>query len=101
MKTLLNDPIIKSIVINQDINQDDNQRKVQFAASSMVNELPEPGKEVPKDIFEYYDKMDQDDETLTSKKAKVFLLEIDKNKIEDLQKRYYLAANLSEKPKFY
>ena len=82
MKTLLNDPIIKSIVINQD----DNQRKVEFAASSMVNELPEPGKEVPKDIFEYYDKMDQDDESLTSKK--VFLLEIDKDKIEDLQKRY-------------
>ena len=88
MKTLLNDPVIKSIVINQDFNQDDNQRRTQFgASSSMLNELPEPGKEVPKDIFEYYDKMDQDDENMLSKKTKTYLLEIEKDKIEDLQKR--------------
>ena len=38
-------------------------------------------------IFEYYDKLDQDDDTMNSKKVKLFLLEINKEKIEILQKR--------------
>ena len=39
-----------------------------------------------KDMFEFYDKMDQD-EAIVSTKSKVFSFEIDKEQIENLQKR--------------
>lgn len=39
-----------------------------------------------KDMFEFYDKLDQD-ETATNEKAKAFLFEIRKEEIETLQKR--------------
>ena len=77
---------IKDIIINQESNLDDYSRPRDFSAA--LPELDAGGKEaVPKDIFEYYDKMDQDDEALSSKKSKLFLLEIQKDKIEILQKR--------------
>ena len=41
---------------------------------------------VPKDIFDYYDKMDQDDGLDDLKKKQIILLEITPDKIETLQK---------------
>ena len=42
----------------------------------------------PKDMFEFYDKMDQDDGTeIQLKKSKAIQLEIHKDQIETLQKR--------------
>ena len=81
---MLKDREIKDIIINQESNLDDNSRPLEFLPK--MNELDSIGS-VPKDIFEYYDKMDQDDDSTSSKKQKLFLLEIDKEKIEILQKR--------------
>lgn len=82
---LLNDREIKEIIINQESNFDDNSTKAGFLPK--ISEL-DPAGSVPKDIFEYYDKMDQDDDSTLSKKSKLFLLEINKEKIEILQKRF-------------
>jgi len=44
---------------------------------------------VPKDIFEFYDKMDQDEGTdVVLSKTKAVQLEIYKDQIESLQKRF-------------
>ena len=84
VKVLLNDREIKDIIINQESNMDDNARPADFMPR--IGEMDATGT-VPKDIFEYYDKLDQDDDTMNSKKVKLFLLEINKEKIEILQKR--------------
>lgn len=85
VKVLLNDREIKDIIINQESNMDDNTRPTDFMPR--IGEMDSTGM-VPKDIFEYYDKLDQDDDSSASKKVKLFLLEINKEKIEVLQKRW-------------
>ena len=83
---MLNDREIKDIIINQESNLDEYSRPRDF--SSGMPDIDSVGKDaVPKDIFEYYDKLDQDDDSTNSKKTKLFLLEIQKDKIETLQKR--------------
>ena len=61
------------------------------ATASGINSLEALSADsVPKDIFEFYDKMDQDDAGETSGKGKqqVFEFEIVKDQIELLQKRF-------------
>ncbi len=95
LKVLLNDSVIKSIVINQDASAldqpDQTSTQLKGFGGSMSSNLNEQessaSANVPKDIFEYYDKMDQDDDVALSKKSKSHLLEIAKSEIEVLQKR--------------
>lgn len=74
VKIIENDPVIKTVIINAD----------QPMESSADNHLNKDASS--KDMFEFYDKLDQD-ETAISQKAKVFLFEIQKDQIETLQKR--------------
>ena len=86
LKVIMNDHVLKSIIINQDYT-------VEGGGQSMVSDFPVV--EMPdanaatggaKDIYEFYDKLDQDDANANSK-TKVYLLEIFKDQIETLQKR--------------
>ncbi len=94
VKMLLNDPVVRPIVINQDMAS--IQESLAPKTGSVLDFIPGPdgmtdgsNGNVPKDIFEFYDKMDQDEETNGSgnPKKKLFLLEILKDQIEVLQKR--------------
>ena len=92
IKTLIKDPVIKQIVINQDISRVDLGSSKAFGSSATSSDRAggggSGGDAVPEDIFAYYDKMDQDDDNMGgSNKKNVFLLEILKEKIEILQKR--------------
>ncbi|CAF0714328.1 unnamed protein product [Brachionus calyciflorus] len=81
VKILLNDPIIKNIIIHQDLSGDGNHLNYdQYLANDV-------GKETAaNDMFEFYDKMDQDEVNLNTKQ-KIYLFEIRKEEIENLQKR--------------
>jgi DNA excision repair protein ERCC-3 len=82
---MLNDPYIRPIVVNQDYATTESiaaDRNRDAVAGDNITD-----GSVPKDIFEFYDKMDQDDESVGSSKKKIFLLEIHKDNIEILQKR--------------
>jgi hypothetical protein len=78
-----------SSVINKSNNADVFGNQTNSNNSNQADNLKESSAS-SKDIYEFYDKLDQDDlENVSgSAKAKVYLLEILKDKIEILQKRY-------------
>jgi hypothetical protein len=88
---ILNDPVIKQILVNQDYTIEGGGGQfsagAEFSAASasemMMSDAQAAG---PKDIYEFYDKLDQDDVNANSR-TKVYLLEIHKDQIEVLQKR--------------
>lgn len=85
----MSDPIIKPIVINQELvlNSLYNRYNEYPVIPTTSSEAPLNTDAVPKDIFEFYDKMDQDEGTETIAKSKAVQLEIYKDQIETLQKR--------------
>ena len=108
---LISDAIFNSCLLNQGINQynmaqynlkDPNLRQgVDLQQSAigtdvdMINESSGGGGAGPKDIFEYYDKLDQDEGVDMNAKGKCFSFEIVKAEIEKLQKRYCFAGSLA------
>lgn len=78
MKIILNDPVIKTLIINSDQPVESGP---DAAGSSLTSK-----EASSKDMFEFYDKMDQD-EVVASSKVKVYTFEILKEQIETLQKR--------------
>lgn len=100
IKVLLGDHIIKSIMIDQEAvldalynrvrNPEQQYNSTLRSSVPMDASIPAEGAEVPKDIFEMYENMDQDDiAEISNKKEKVKIvqLEILKDEIETLQKR--------------
>ena len=91
IKIILNDPIIKPIIQNQDLvsnSLSSNRSDLNSNAASGGGEASTDA--APKDMFEFYDNMDMDDQDgaeLTKSKTKAVQLEIFKNQIETLQKR--------------
>lgn len=77
MKIIRTDPVIKTIIKNTE------QQPMEIAEDAASLNIKET---TSKDMFEFYDKMDQD-EAIVSSKSKVFSFEIDKEQIENLQKR--------------
>lgn len=75
VKIILNDPVVKTIIINSD-------QPIESTVDVALNMKDASSK----DMFEFYDKLDQD-ETNVNPKAKAFLFEIHKEQIETLQKR--------------
>lgn len=95
---ILTDPIIRPIITNQDLVTNSLYNRNN---DYVINPIPSTSEvlstdAVPKDIFEFYDKMDQDDgnDAVLTKK-KVVQLEIFKDKIEVLQKRYEIIIIFS------
>ena len=85
---ILNDSVIKSVLISQDYLIEGGNQLVGGSAefnSTATIEMSD-SQAGPKDIYEFYDKLDQDDVNANSK-TKVYLLEIFKEQIEVLQKR--------------
>lgn len=64
----------------------DEKRKEGASSSNMEVDESNSGENIPKDIFDYYDKMDQDDGLDELKKKQIILLEIRPEEIETLQK---------------
>lgn len=81
VKILLSDPVIKNIIIHQDVYGDGGQ--INFDQYL----VKDTGRETnANDMFEFYDKMDQDEVAVNSKQ-KIYSFEIKKEEIENLQKR--------------
>lgn len=97
IKVLLGDSLIKSIMLDQEAVLDvlyNRQREPDFAYKSTLkgnqaSAASTDETEIPKDIFEMYETMDQDDvaEVNPKSKVKTVQLEIFKDQIETLQKR--------------
>ena len=85
IKVILSDPIIKPIIINQDLVLEslyrrDGEPSILPAAAAQASMPVLNANSVPKDIFEFYDKMDQDDNAeVALNKSKVVQLEIYKD----------------------
>jgi DNA excision repair protein ERCC-3 len=100
---LLFDSTIRSIIKDQTINESNfvekskenllNMLENEEDFTSVLNGTSKNGdiaktkEQIPKDIFEYYDKLDQDDGNDLANKKKLMLIEIEKEHIEVLQKR--------------
>jgi len=92
LEKVLRDAEIRSCLVKSDVDvhrlltdEANNLNSAEFAASRADAVTAVDGN-VPKDIYDYYDKMDQD-ETDELKKQKIILLEIRTDQIEVLQKR--------------
>lgn len=86
LKMLLNDPVVKSVLIDQDYTVEGGMGEDGGAYLNKDIDAMASAGGGAKDIYEFYDKLDQDDANAYSK-AKVYLLEIKKEEIETLQKR--------------
>lgn len=96
MQCLVNSDVTIDTLLNQN-NEDTNDPRftktdANLNSNNNNNDNENVGNNeenttVPKDIFDYYDTMDQDDNFDELKKKKIILLEIKQNQIETLQKR--------------
>jgi DNA excision repair protein ERCC-3 len=95
MENLLKDGEVRECLIRNDVdietllNEDQSQVKsTQIESMETDTQASQSGADanVPKDIFDYYDKLDQDDD-IDLKQKRVILLEVRQDQIEYLQKR--------------
>jgi DNA excision repair protein ERCC-3 len=84
---LINNHLSNDLLLQSDNNVIyDSKGKEAAGTSNMEVDESNNDENVPKDIFDYYDKMDQEDGFDDLKKKQIILLEIAPEKIETLQK---------------
>ncbi|OQR70109.1 DNA excision repair protein haywire-like, partial [Tropilaelaps mercedesae] len=90
VQKLLRDPVIRNCRLKRSEDDvellSDNRVKQQVVPGAKPNEAIEK-TEVPSDIFDFYSRMENDDEEEPERDTKVVSFEVMQDKIEDIQKR--------------